>query len=87
MGNRAIFDCSYIFIIMKTSYRMLKIQKAELWVKQELDMRRFRHNEVYLEVHMMFTKIPHNVYKRCFSAIGMTFICDLKIGLLDTVCL
>ena len=66
-----------IFII---SWKLSKLQIIDLLVrliKEELDMGRFRHNEVNFRV----TNFPQNVHKICFLKIWITSICNLKIEL------
>ena len=69
------FESSHIYNIMK------KIQITDLLVrliKEELDMGRFRHNEINFRV----TKFPQNVHKICFLEICISSICNLKIELI-----
>ena len=69
------FESRHIYNIMK------KIQITDLLVrliKEELDMGRFRHNEINFRV----TKFPQNVHKICFLEICISSICNLKIELI-----
>ena len=68
----------------------VKSQTAGLWrkfIKKELDIMRFRHNEVNFEVtrsHLMIIEMPEKFHKRCFCLVWMTLRCEVKIDLIKS---
>ena len=61
------------------------VKKSNTWTMEEVHKKINWHNEVHkiltsiLMSHMMVTKNPQNVHRKCFWTILVTFIFDVKI--------
>ena len=67
---------------------MSNVKKSNTWTMEEVHKIINWHNEVHTYVmsilmsHMMVTKNPQNVHRKCFWTILVTFIFDIKIDVI-----